>query len=117
MNFLILLLLALKGLRVFTFNYPHNVEQNSNEVDVVNYNDMGRGSCPKIKQPLCATNGVETLYFDNKCFLEVKNFEQLMQGLQGEYKEEDYKKKLFEIRMLRRNIYLKNTLRKLIIKI
>ena len=82
MFFNIILLLAL-DLRVFGFNYEGTAFEN--QVQLVDYNSMGQGSCPNIRQPLCATNGQEFLFFENQCQLEVKNYEQLIQGLQGEY--------------------------------
>lgn len=83
MFFNIILLLAL-DLRSLAFNYsPYGQEVYDNQVQTVDYNAMGHGSCPNIKQPLCATNGREFLYFENQCQLEVKNYEQLIQGLQG----------------------------------
>lgn len=82
MNILILLLLAL-DLRVIAFYEEQFKVENTDQVKIVNYDEMGQGECPKIKEPLCATNGEEYLYFDNKCLLEVRNYERLLQGLQG----------------------------------
>ena len=83
MFFNIILLLSL-DLRVFGFNYGQTTAF-ENQVQLIDYNSMGQGSCPNIRQPLCATNGQEFLFFENQCQLEVKNYEQLIQGLQGKY--------------------------------
>lgn len=85
MNILILLILAL-DIRVFGYYDQEYKVTDTNEVKVVNYDEMGQGECPKIKEPLCASNGEEYAYFENKCLLEVRNYERLLQGLQGKFK-------------------------------
>lgn len=77
MNIFIILLLALDLRMAHGFNQP----EKSQAVEVV---VVGSDKCPKNIQPVCATNGQQFLYFQNKCHMEVKNYEFLTQGLLGE---------------------------------
>lgn len=64
-------------------NQYHSKNNNPIQVEVLNYDNLGPVSCPNIKQPLCAFNGQQFKYFENPCQLEIKNFEELIQGKQG----------------------------------
>lgn len=63
------------------FKYPNLKEPNFAEV--IYYDELGHGSCPEIKQPLCASNGQHFIYFENPCQLDVRNYEELMEGRYG----------------------------------
>lgn len=48
--------------------------------------DYSQG-CPNTYEPICATNGQQHLYFINSCFLHQRNYQQLLKGQRGMFKE------------------------------
>lgn len=66
--FILVLSFSLVGVKAS--RYPYNVSR-------------GRFKCPAIHEPLCASNGLKYVYFENQCYLDVRNYQEKALGRQG----------------------------------